>query len=1187
MPPKQFTDEELKQQYGIHLATRLQSDENGKESKWADLDDDEDDWVPETVVWMDGTKSTVNTQEPPPPAKEQQPAPPPAKTAEGVKPALAMKKPTELGPQKTILKPGANTAAAQAKQISTEGLADKTSLKAKSPAPTPAKSPWAALPPVDKVSPINPPVQQPQTPAPPVMATQDARAYDSLPPVQPAREIAVDTFDRSWREGVGTRRELFNSASGRYEPAPEKRRGSKPELMSRKPAVLQRPSQNGPVEPSPLLNSRAQHVLDGPWDSRRRSSINQRPTAAKRPASISKPEEAPALRRTSSSRPQSPSTADGEAARPVFAQQSAWSQQMPARPTDQAKESVMEDPIKVQERVMREKRELAKKRREEDDKRLEEEKQERLRLRLASLEGAGKSRKEREAEAARANPAKTVMSREPVSDAAHQAPSAASVQSHSKTQPAQPAKPANSTIATDTAAFSKAAVESRQIASGLAQPQKSETGEKSSSAAPQPQSTEPADNSSKAVSEGQLQQHRTQQSGRDNARAPFQHQTSAYKNPSPTYPSPGDRKQQHLNRAVPPAGDVLSPWPTTAPHSNVWSTSGIGNGLFESASSFAPMPMSQQSSSLPPPPGMSGIARPSTSTRISPQDMSQGSRSPSHQQPAAPESDRRCAPSGLESSCPDPFINQGHVSRTSPGPGLGRQAHLPAPIGPPSRAQQSQPHRPDALAGWQSAAERLSTQYRGESSAAERSKDVPATSDSTSHKHNKIKEVFKQTAAKQGKLGAPRKYGKTEYTVHDDQGTRTVSSHSPVSLGSQVLPSRSTSTTMPPQQEVRSGVGEHTGRIPDELSAAHGGSMALQAPIAPPSQQQLASINRSGLHFATGPLPPLQSATDQSPPPPEMLDHPANFGNAFHPLVRLPFSKPIVRLPSAPGPSHSPALQASQGGIAPRQVSQCGPPGTARPFVMQEAWQARFNGLFNRTPIQTETPPSPPKTPPKEMAAILPVACSSEMGLFELETDTGAIVSLPLSIQTGKAMSSGAIIVGNITESVSKPAFESAFEEERGFGSRPKTSIPRNPVYRREFYEPLPRNHLTEGNHPKPLRPIDPRNRLELNLPEVHPKDKDGGILVQMPQLNLQKLILGVKRQPYYERKASARFGGRTAKNNGSTTNESENKRLSLSKTADDPKAKGSPGNDGRKKSASSKPPKNGQRRSTPIKVAQ
>ena len=54
------------------MATRLQSDEAGKESKWADIDDDEDDWAPETVVWMDGTKSSVTPQDTAP-AKETKP----------------------------------------------------------------------------------------------------------------------------------------------------------------------------------------------------------------------------------------------------------------------------------------------------------------------------------------------------------------------------------------------------------------------------------------------------------------------------------------------------------------------------------------------------------------------------------------------------------------------------------------------------------------------------------------------------------------------------------------------------------------------------------------------------------------------------------------------------------------------------------------------------------------------------------------------------------------------------------------------------------------------------------------------------------------------------------------------------------------------------------------------------------
>ncbi|KAK1918731.1 hypothetical protein P3342_010202 [Pyrenophora teres f. teres] len=114
-PPKQFTDEELKQQYGIHLATRLQADEGGKEAKWADIDDDEDDWAPETVQWMDGTKSSVAVPpEQPPPAEEPKTILKPETPAETPKPEPAPvstsnnPKPSVTGGTKTILKPGAH-----------------------------------------------------------------------------------------------------------------------------------------------------------------------------------------------------------------------------------------------------------------------------------------------------------------------------------------------------------------------------------------------------------------------------------------------------------------------------------------------------------------------------------------------------------------------------------------------------------------------------------------------------------------------------------------------------------------------------------------------------------------------------------------------------------------------------------------------------------------------------------------------------------------------------------------------------------------------------------------------------------------------------------------------------------------------------------------------------------------------
>jgi hypothetical protein len=270
-PPKQFTDEELKQQYGIHLATRLQADDGGKEAKWADIDDDEDDWTPEPVQWMDGTKSTVavvENQSPPP--EEPIPAPkvetPTILAKPTPAPTSTIPKTSLTGGTKTILKPGAH---AQAITSKSKGQQDKPTLVAKPASAAPVKSPWAALPPMEKVSPIqiNPPVQQP-----PSRFSRDNHGYDAMPPI-PAKEIAPDDFNRSWRDERGNR-ELFNSNNGRYEPVGEMRRGSIRESSYRQqPAVLQRPAHDGPAEPSAAFQT-SRTSGDGPTWGRRRNSSN-------------------------------------------------------------------------------------------------------------------------------------------------------------------------------------------------------------------------------------------------------------------------------------------------------------------------------------------------------------------------------------------------------------------------------------------------------------------------------------------------------------------------------------------------------------------------------------------------------------------------------------------------------------------------------------------------------------------------------------------------------------------------------------------------------------------------------------------------------------------------------------------------------------------------------------------------
>ena len=1122
-PPKHFTDEELKQQYGIHLATRLQADGDGKDSKWADIDEDEDDWTPEAVVWMDGTKSTVTPAEATAAEKAQLAVPAPAEQPAGApKPILAAKK-TELGPQKTILKPGA--AALVAKQTPTgpaSGPAsDRVSLKAKSPAPTPAKSPWAPLPPMEAVSPINPPVQQPP-PVPAAMPSQDARSYEPQAPSQPAREIAADTFDRSWREGEGTPRELFNSANGRYEPAPEGRRTSvKPDAGYRKPALLTRPSQGGhvPAEPSAAFQSRTSNQMDGPWARRRGSSVSQGSLpSARRMSSVSRPNDLPTPieqpRRQSTvighDMQGSPVSARGESSKPAFAQQSAWDSQMPPRPEDG---TVAEDPVKVQERIMREKREVAKKRRLEEEEREKKDTAERLKAKLAALEGSGKSRKEREAEAAAAAAAKLATAEKA------SAPKA-------KTESAPSVKPAEASAAAGPD------LEDRSVPAPV---QPTVVQDK----LPSPIPSKPAqpvglpERPLASADEAQRQAPRAHLSPRANARAPFSQQPSPYRPPQSSYSSPGDRKQQPFGR------DAFSGWNTTAPNGNVWGTSGIGNGTFGDSSSFAPHP-SQQTSALPPPPGM---GRPGTNSRISPQGLGQDARSP-NLQPQQPleQQQRTFPPPGIDSR-PDVAWGASRNNGPSPAPGLGRQTHLPAPIAPPSRAQlqQQQPsQRQDPISSWNNAAARLPHQYAAEAEAAARKAQESGPQAPTEHV---IAETFKKTAPQQGKLGAPRRFESTEHIIHDAQGSRSVSTISPAPPSTQTQPVGPVPTASPlnvPSQ----AAGENTVRIPDgSQNAAHGGMPVQQPPIAPPhTRRQQLTAYQGNVNFPTGPLPGVPAAPlkDQSPPPPETSSHPVFSGDIRHPLVKLPHPPPRVRLPP-PASMHSPPQPHQLPTTMPqRHVPQFVPPGSQQPLARSNEWQARFNGLFNRASITTEIPPSPPKTPPKTTPRMhgpaLAIASSSKELLHEVPSSgASATVSLPVSPPRRNVTAEGFTIDGS-ADVASKPAVDAMFMEELSFGSKPAVRIPRSTNYDPEIVFQAPRydllkmpvkfNNAHGHAHAHLPRPVEAQS-YPILMPTWWPMPA-GGVFVKIHGTRLQnsnKMVRSATAAPG-GKKTNAKVGG-------------------------------------------------------------
>ncbi|KAI4151339.1 MAG: hypothetical protein LQ340_003562 [Diploschistes diacapsis] len=419
--PKQMTDEELRQQYGIQLASRPIDNGDGKEAKWADIDDDEDDWAPETIEWNDGTKINLATVDASTPTTDQLAAleKPKEIKPESTDSKSVPSKVNTIGPKATVLKLGS---VSQPKMPSAEPVAsatkptvDKPTLVAKpSPAPPP-KNPWAPLPPVDKFPPVASPVQQPLS----AMGQREPPNFQGMPPPPPpppAKEIAADDFSRFPREAAnGTPRELFNSQSGRYEPVAE-RRMSKKDQGFRTPSVLQRPLQtdpSSPAEPSPAFQTSRSQQDASQWRRRRASSnisgengaflrrmsvskssldgVQRRDSQLEQPMNFSAHHTLPDQQDTSpvsqeqSFMSQSPivSTAQTVPSDQSFMAQASPTPATPATSATPGGHTVEE--VKMQKVLMKEKAEAAHRRRLEEEQRQEAEKRERLRLKMEQM----------------------------------------------------------------------------------------------------------------------------------------------------------------------------------------------------------------------------------------------------------------------------------------------------------------------------------------------------------------------------------------------------------------------------------------------------------------------------------------------------------------------------------------------------------------------------------------------------------------------------------------------------------------------------------------------------------------------------------------------------------------------------------------------------------------------------------
>ncbi|VBB74070.1 Putative protein of unknown function [Podospora comata] len=463
--PKKYTDEELKK-YGIHMASRLGPEDIKGENNWADIEDDDEDWTPEAIVWADGTKTTIPHADDHHSMPASASAPQAAQTASTGELAVRQasresessaktKASALVAPPATAPGPGPapkTHVLGGGKGLVLKGAPEKPTLVAKPPPPPAAiKSPWATIPKVDKVSPI----AAPDVSGPPV---------SRYPPRDPAlsgdarlapKEIAADDFSRApWRDGPPhSNRELYNSQSGRYEPVSDRRGTVRSDVPpGRQPAVLHRPAhydQQGPFEPSGPYPGARDIEQPGPYGRRRGSSnVSGGSGALHRLKTLEHPMPPPELinaRRGSmtvgsdgpasprnfspSGGPhhpqgwapraspamthaipyhQAPSVASVQDAAPAAIQQSSL---VPAA----SLVGVTEQDIELQKKLMRERRELALKRRQEQEAREEAERKERIRAKLEAMGPAPESKSAKMAAAKDHPPAPApAQPREPV-----------------------------------------------------------------------------------------------------------------------------------------------------------------------------------------------------------------------------------------------------------------------------------------------------------------------------------------------------------------------------------------------------------------------------------------------------------------------------------------------------------------------------------------------------------------------------------------------------------------------------------------------------------------------------------------------------------------------------------------------------------------------------------------------------
>ncbi len=1025
---KHLTDEELKQQYGIHLTSRIQADGDGKEAKWADIDDDEDDWAPETIEWNDGTKSTLTPADiiPQPVTK---PATSSAETPKPVTPSklAAPQFAPSIGPNAIVLKLGASAERQQAQKaaiLQAKAPSEKPSLSSKTnDAPTPAKSPWAALPPVDKTSPI---AINPQPMAPPSRFPA-GRGYAESPTTMnaasPAQEMSADDFNRGWRDSLQNQpRELYMPNSGRYEAVPEgRRRMSRNDQNFRAPAVLQRPSQtdmHAPAEPSAAFQThrtstdqvrrRASSTISGgSGQFGRRMSIKsseiQTPSVeaprheidtAVRPISRDGP-----LSATQTPSYQARGMSDYMAAGPTAGPASG-----PAVPA--AGPTTVDVPTtdgdietqRVQQRaLMKENIERARRRKIEEEQRQEAEKQERIRLKLASLGPDPRLAKKQEDEAPEKkaqDPETNKTTERPPHTAAPPAPSPSTVDtvpvvSHS---PPKPPQPLASGEPQQYGMMKVHALDSiKKMGTSNSRPMDSqrmplrERTEPNQVDQAQPETLQvpsPIINGVKPVPE---------------VRRTSDHEVVTVSEPSPKLPKPSTM-----------ASDARSGWgdmrhdPRSQQTSSLWglpNNKALGNGAFDQGlAAYSPQDLSRTSSTAA---GWMNGRTPHSG------------RSPQIQHANHVLAENRSFSSQSVTS-PD----QGPLAADSEADSLFPTTR-PAPIAPP----QSQPGhhgmnglpngaRPNGVDAWNNFHSVASQQERAENEKLQR--EAMAR-----------REEEMRTGVRQGPNYTFNETWKQVQT--GDQATRSISSVAQSSV---------------PASNTFGAVGS--------LASADIGPRIMNGPpgrgsrfFPQPIGSQYPLQDRRAVTYSH-PEPPLSP----SPPPAEEYSslHPAFDGDFTRPVVHFPH-KPVVKLPPAmpptppspvyvetvPAPAPAPLPTAPLTWADRVSMPPPAPPAQLRavstPIVQNPSWQERFNGLLGKKT-------SPALTAAQPVGAVLAVTSATKEPLdVQHVLVPSASVSLPVEVAPSSTKSDDSVISKDVES-------EDDLFEDREPGSLPAIKFP-------------------------------------------------------------------------------------------------------------------------------------------------